>query len=86
MRVPMSDGTNFAASFGHMCGYDAQYYGYKKHTHTHMHTHTAVHIKAILPPHARIHTNKHPTTLYNGETRFPRRGGVSRESGPVEVM
>mmetsp|Transcript_67432 Transcript_67432/g.152615 ORF Transcript_67432/g.152615 Transcript_67432/m.152615 type:complete len:422 (+) Transcript_67432:596-1861(+) len=28
MRVPMSDGTNFAASFGHMCGYDAQYYGY----------------------------------------------------------
>ena len=28
MRVPMSPGTNFSASFGHMCGYDAQYYGY----------------------------------------------------------
>ncbi len=28
MRVPMTPGTNFAGSFGHMCGYDAQYYGY----------------------------------------------------------
>ena len=24
MRVPMTPETNFAASFGHMCGYDAQ--------------------------------------------------------------
>ena len=28
MRVPMTEGTNFSASFGHMCGYDSQYYGY----------------------------------------------------------
>ena len=28
MRVPMTPETNFAASFGHLCGYDAQYYGY----------------------------------------------------------
>ena len=26
--MPMTPETNFAASFGHMCGYDAQYYGY----------------------------------------------------------